>query len=112
MADKLTYNFVDRVLDLIILMAKYHIFPCRCLKVIPNVTCFLGEVKQRAAVEKIYLLMKGNLTMYFSLWLTYFLIINDMLLSCRLMSSDVGKHIRDKLKNTLNLKVYKRLQHS
>ena len=71
-------NFVsDSVLDLIILMAKYHIFRCRCLKVVPNFACFSKEVKQRAAVEKYIWLMKGNLTMYFSLWFTYFPLIND-----------------------------------
>ena len=40
----------DKVLDLIMLMAKYYIFRCRsCLKTIPNFTCFSKEVRQRAA---------------------------------------------------------------
>ena len=42
----------DKVLDLIMLMAKYYIFRCRCLKTIPNFTCFSKKVRQRAAIEK------------------------------------------------------------
>ena len=63
----------DRVLELKMLMAKHYIFRCRCLKVTPNF------VKQRAVIEKHIWLMKNNLTMYFSLWTTYFPLINDIL---------------------------------
>ena len=42
----------DKVLDLIMLMSKYYIFRCRCLKTIPNFTCLSKEVRQRAAIEK------------------------------------------------------------
>ena len=38
--------------------------------------------------------------------------LHFVLLPYRLMSSDVGKHIRDKLKYTLNLEIYKRLKNS
>ena len=71
-------NFVsERVPDLIILMAKSHMFRCRCLKVLPNCACFSKEVKQRVAVENYIWSMKGNLTMHFSLWFTYVPLIND-----------------------------------
>ena len=69
----------DRVLDLIILMAKHYIFRCRCLKVTPNIVCFSREVKQRAAIQKHIWLMKDNLTMYFSLLAPYFPLIKDIL---------------------------------
>ena len=39
---------MDKVLDLIMLMAKYYSFRCRCLKAIPNFTCFSKKVRQRA----------------------------------------------------------------
>ena len=67
----------DKVLDLIMLMAKYYIFRCRCLKTIPNFTCFSKEVKQRAAIEKHAWALKGDLTAYFSLWSPYFPLISD-----------------------------------
>ena len=69
----------DRVLDLIVLMAKHYIFRCRCLKVTPLFVCFSREVKQRALIEKHIWLMKDNLTMYFSFWFPYFPLINDIL---------------------------------
>ena len=70
----------DRVLDLIMLMAKHDIFICKCLNVTPNfVVVFLREVKQRAVIERHIWLMKDNLTMYFSLWSPYFPLINDIL---------------------------------
>ena len=69
----------DRVLELIMLMAKHYIFRCRCLKVTPNFVCFSREVKQRAVIERHIWLMKDNLTMYFSLWSPYFQLINDIL---------------------------------
>ena len=37
----------DKVLDLIMLLAKYYIFRCRCLKTIPNFTCFSKEGKEQ-----------------------------------------------------------------
>ena len=58
----------DKVLDPVMLMAKYFIFRCRCLKTIPNFTCFSKEVRQRAAIEK---------HAYFSLWSPYFPLISD-----------------------------------
>ena len=59
-------NFVsNRILDLVILMAKYHIFRCRYLKDVSNCTRFSKEVKQRATVKSIMWLMKGNVTMIF-----------------------------------------------
>ena len=58
---------MDKVPDLIMLMAKYYIFRCRCLKTIPNCTCFSKEVRQRAAIEKHTWALKGDLTAYFSL---------------------------------------------
>ena len=67
----------DKVLDLIMLIAKYYIFRCRCLKTIQNFTCFSKEVRQRAAIEKHAWSLKGDLTAYFSLWSPYFLLIND-----------------------------------
>ena len=68
----------DKVLDLIMLMAKYcSIFRCRCLKTIPNFTCFSKEVRQRAAIEKHARALKGDLTAYFSLWSPYFPLISD-----------------------------------
>ena len=68
----------DKVLDLIMLMAKYYIFRCRCLKTIPNFICFSKDVRQRAAIEKHAWALKGDLTAYFSLWSPYFpLIINN-----------------------------------
>ena len=54
----------DKVLDLIMLMAKYYIFRCRCLKNIPNFICFSKEVRQRAAIEKHAWALKGDLTAY------------------------------------------------
>ena len=50
----------DKVLDLIMLIAKYYIFRCRCLKTIPNFTCFWKEVRQRAAIEKHAWALKGD----------------------------------------------------
>ena len=67
----------DKVLDLIMLMAKYYIFRCRCLKIIPNFTCFSKEVRQRAAIEKHAWALKGDLTAYFSLWSLYFPLISN-----------------------------------
>ena len=69
----------DRVLDLMMLMAKHYIFRCRCLKVTPNFVCFSREVKQRAVVEKHIWLIKDNLTMYFLLWSPYVPLIKDIL---------------------------------
>ena len=67
----------DKVLDPVMLMAKYFIFRCRCLKTIPNFICFSKEVRQRAAVEKHAWALKGDLTAYFSLWSPYFPLINN-----------------------------------
>ena len=58
----------DKVLDLIMVMGKYYIFRCRCLKTIPNFTCLSKEVRQRTAIEK---------HAYFSLWSPYFPLISD-----------------------------------
>ena len=69
----------DRVLDLMMLMAKHYIFRSRCLKVTPNFLCFSKEVKQKAVIETHIWFMKDNLTIYFSLWSPYFPLINDML---------------------------------
>ena len=69
----------DRVLDLIMFIAKHYIFKCRCLKVTPNFVCCSREVKQRATIEKHIWFIKNNLTMYFSLWSPYFPLINDIL---------------------------------
>ena len=69
----------DRVLVLIMLMAKHYIFRCGCLKVTPNFVCFSKEVNQSTVIEKHIWLMKDNLTMYFSLWSPYFPLINDIL---------------------------------
>ena len=57
----------DKLFDLIMLMAKYYIFRCRCLKTIPNFTCFSKVVRQRAAIEEHAWALKGNLTAYISL---------------------------------------------
>ena len=57
----------DKVLDLIMLMAKYYIFKCKCLKTIPNFTCFSKKVRQRAAIEKHAWALKGDVTAYFLL---------------------------------------------
>ena len=67
----------DKALDLIMLITKYYIFRCRCLKTIPNFTCFSKEVRQTAAIQKHAWSLKGDLTAYFSLWSPYFLLIGD-----------------------------------
>ena len=69
----------DRVLDLMMLMAKHYIFRRRCPKVTPNFLGFLKEVKTRAVTEKHIWLMKDNITMHFSLWAPHFPLINDIL---------------------------------
>ena len=66
-----------KVLNLIMLMAKYYIFRSRYLKTIPNFTCFSKEVRQRAAIEKHAWALKGDLNAYFSLWSPYFPLISD-----------------------------------
>ena len=48
----------DKVLDPIMLMAKY-IFRCRCLKNIPNFTCFSKEDRQRASIGRFRCLLPG-----------------------------------------------------
>jgi len=48
----------DKVLDPIMLMAKY-IFRCRCLKTIPNFTCFSKEDRQRASIGQFRCLLPG-----------------------------------------------------
>ena len=72
------YVVMDNVLDLMMLLAKYYIFRCSCLKIIPNFTCFKKKrekkkrkkkkvVRQRAAMEKHLWSLKGDLTKHFSL---------------------------------------------
>lgn len=61
------YVVMDKVFDLMMLLAKYYNFRCSCLKIIPNFTCFFKVVRQRAAMEKHLWSLKGDLTMHFSL---------------------------------------------
>ena len=42
----------DRRFDLIILMAKFHIFKSKLQKGKPNVNIFIHSLKQRAVIEK------------------------------------------------------------
>ena len=67
----------DRVLDPVMLMAKYFIFRWRCLKTMPNFTCFSKEVMQRTAIEKHAWALKGELNAHFSLWSPKFPLISD-----------------------------------
>ena len=67
----------DKVLDPVMLMAKYYIFRYRCSKTTPNFTCFSKEVRKRVAIEKDAWAVKGDLTAYFSLWSPYFPLISD-----------------------------------
>ena len=67
----------DKVLDPVMLMAKYFIFRCRCSKTMPNVNCFSKEVRQRGAIEKHAWALKGVLNEYFSLRSPYFPLTSD-----------------------------------
>ena len=72
-----TRMHVSSSLGTIMLMTKYYIFRCRCLKTIPNFNCFSKEVRQRAAIEKHACALKGDLNAYFSLWSANFPLISD-----------------------------------
>ena len=50
----------DRVLDLIMLMAKHYIFRCRCLKVTPNF--FFKRSQAKSSHRETYLVKEGQLT--------------------------------------------------
>ena len=50
----------DRVLDLIMLMAKHCIFRCRCLKVTPNFCLFFKGSQAKSTHRETYLVNEGQ----------------------------------------------------
>jgi len=61
----------DKVLDLIILLAKFHIYKCKINNLIPNITHFLNSLKQRYEIEKYCCKINGNYHQFEEIWLPY-----------------------------------------
>jgi exonuclease III len=70
-------NFgTDKVIDLIIILAKFHIYMCKWKKIRPDLTCFLRILKDRFNLEKYCQIMKEKSHDFNMLWTPYLHLIN------------------------------------
>ena len=64
-------TFTDKVMDLIILLAKWHIYKCKLLNTSPQVMAFKNILKSRYVIEKYSSAIQCNSTKFASNWLMY-----------------------------------------
>ena len=66
-----TKVFSDRIVDLFILLAKYHIFSSKTKSAVPHIQVFIRIVKQRYNVEKINSYTNNSSAKFRSDWCMY-----------------------------------------
>ena len=66
----------DEIIDLIVVLAKYHIYSCKWNNGSPNVDAFLKILKHRHLVEQYANALKYKLTYFNQIWLPYMGLLN------------------------------------
>ena len=61
----------DNLFDLILLMAKFHIYTCKCNNVLPNMNIFLHTLKLRYEMEKYVARRDMSYNSFSVRWLTF-----------------------------------------
>lgn len=67
----------DIVIDLVILLAKYHIYICKWKNQKPDLIVFLGVLKSRYNVEKLSHVIKDMLLVFNTQWMPYLQFVNQ-----------------------------------
>ena len=71
------YHNRDKVLDLIILLAKFHIYKCKLQNSLPNIKHLKNIIKNRYYIEKCNSQIKGTQTEFELIWLPYIELIEN-----------------------------------
>ena len=65
----------DKVFDLILLLAKFHVYKCKLQDTIPNKAAFVKMLKSRYEIERYNNAVTSNLHRFFVDWVLYMVLI-------------------------------------
>ena len=66
--------FTDKVMDFVILLAKYYIYSCKWKDLKPNVLVFSRLLKYRYKLERYYYIVTENIVEFDNIWEPYILL--------------------------------------
>ena len=64
-------TITDKVMDLIILLAKWHIYKCKLQNTYPHLNAFKNILRNRYIIEKYNSAMQCNITKFSMMWRMY-----------------------------------------